>query len=505
MRGIQQDLRRVAWWMACADPEALASAGMPRSEGIKQAVIGYAVAATTFLAAGGWTYQGIMIFGGGLGGVAAALGLGLLMGCIMLVIERAVIASIRPHLSLRQKVMAFTWRFVIGTLDAAIITLPVALGHFQNAIVSQLNDEQVAQLQVNRQRVAQVFGLNERATAVKAITGALDQNRTQRSRLPASVQALSTRSAACAAGYARLRDTIEPRIVMVTAQLVALDRLPASERLSANTVSEREDIVSQLSAWRRTLDTKARDCANLARQFGAAKHAYYSDIDSKYGALLAEKNQAQGELNTAKREAEPVLKKSDAVAALNSAPDIGARLRGLRELFDANPHARSVILVFYSYFLLVCLWPAISKLTTGATGAYPTFILAQERRLLAELNAETIEIESHATIRAEKAVGEVAAFRRLAQEGGGRYFLERVREQAKLDAEKTRVLAPFRSIYSLLSGSEELRNRLDKLEARNKGNEQALHDIEAIRLASRATLRSAARAMDQERDDVAAE
>jgi hypothetical protein len=125
--------RRFFWWCAAADGAILDAPDAPRLDGIKYAAVGALVCLTTTVAACGWMHNAATMLGGEAYGLPLAAGLGLLMGALVLCMERVLVVSIRQDASVAAKVAAFVWRGVTASLAAALVTTPGESGEGNHA------------------------------------------------------------------------------------------------------------------------------------------------------------------------------------------------------------------------------------------------------------------------------------------------------------------------------------------------------------------------------------
>lgn len=472
--------RRFFWWCAAADAGILDEPDAPRLDGIKYAAVGALVCLTTTVAACGWMHNAATTLAGEPYGIPLAVGLGLMMGALVFCMERVLVVSIRQDAALTAKLAAFVWRAVIASLAAALVTTPFALAYFNNGILARLDDEKLALMVEKRRAVDGVFGLKDKATAIAAVDRDLASNRAQRDQLPADVLDLSAAAADCEREHAALQRTLQPRIAGAGARSAATLREINEYPDQSSYLRRRLGALNgQIVEWRNALAAKARACRDIAEHFAAARQEYHSRLDQQWQEQLARKQDAQGRLDQAQRDAGTTLARSDAVVVRATAPDLSARVRALGQMADRDRLVAVVLVIIYGFFFLIDIMPVLAKLVMRTT--YDRRIAGDYRRAVAQIEADTVIAEAGGAMRAEIAVAERVGVETLLHQGGA----EAVRDLAKLrlqaESDKAEVAAPFAQVNNLIEGLRRTQARADDVAERYAGRPDLFRHIEAVR------------------------
>jgi hypothetical protein len=490
-------VQRFLWWVAGADFDVLSSSNMPRWQGLKYSAIGSAICAIALLAFGGWFHQAALIFVGNQFWFPLSCAVALSMSAVMFFVERVLIISLHAGMARWQKAVAFSWRATIAFVNALILALPIALAYFSNAILLQLDNEKLSLMTIKRGEVSAIYGLPAISTSIDSLKTAMDNNRTQRAQLPADVQELLAQGKTCDAENKQLRGALLPRVSADKAERSQLGDYLANQS-ATDEAGVRQRIVqltSLINARTIELNAKARDCARLTRQFDDGAKAYYAQRDQEYGDLMNQRNDKQNEMVTESRKAGFTIAKSDLAIDRNSTADLGARVRALVQLARSDSTARIILTVAMLFFWMIDMMAIISKLSNRATSPYEKTLVSQERKISAQIDADTFAVEARSAMKIDEVRAELEGVRRFCAEGEGLVFVARARERAQLNTEMERILAPMQEVHAVMREFEEAQNRLDELELRFRGRRDVAENIEEIRDLLRERMRKTTQVM----------
>jgi hypothetical protein len=208
----QGTTRKFLWWCAAVDPDLMSEPACPPIDGTKYAIVGALVCITTAVATVGWIDIAALATDGVAPRLPLSICLGVLMGILVLTMERMLIVSIPARLSLVGRTFAVLWRGALAAFTAAIMTLPIALGYYHNEIGARLDDEKLQRMQEKREVIDVIFGLNRNSTAVERLETALAANRQLKEQLPLAVREIGTKATSCFAEERKQRELLQFRI-----------------------------------------------------------------------------------------------------------------------------------------------------------------------------------------------------------------------------------------------------------------------------------------------------
>ena len=464
-------VRRMLWWCAAVDVEIMSDPKCPGIDRIKYAIVGALICITSFITTLGWMHNASLLFDRTALPFSIAPALGILMGVLVLSMERLLIVSIPANVTGGGKFVAFLWRAALGSFTATIMTAPVALGYFKSEIISTLDGEKLFLMTEKRKAVDTVFGLTDTTATLERLDSALATNRQYRDRFSIEIEEINAKVTDCGTEETGMRRTLEPRIVSAQAQRDALrrqiDGFPTqyeAERYRINTLT------IQIGNWKAALATKAQVCAAFDQSLQTAKQTYYIGIQNERKALLADRAQHETVLGSARIAAQAALQKSDEIIQERTTPTLAAQVRALHRLAADDWFVRALISVFFSFFYLVDLLPILAKLLSRSV--YERLLGARQQKLIAEIESDVVVASSQAAINADNARAEQAGFQSFAAQSGGIAFVERAAAQMKFKTTKDESLELFQYIETITAAFVQAQLKVDTLDARLQGGQK---------------------------------
>ena len=491
-------IQRFLWWVAGADAEKLSDPLMPRSQGLRYEAIGLAICAITVLAMGGWFHQGSLIFLSRAHTYPMAVALAVVMGCLMFLVERLLIVSLHPELTLDGKLLAILWRSAIALINATILMLPIALGYFANDITMMLDNQRIDLMQSKRVNVEDVYQLPALSRSLLSTKDAVTMNRTQRLQLPDEVRSAVSASNSCKRQYTDMRTLLVPQI---SSALMDGRTAYSSESTSARL----QQIASAVAHWRAELSVKQQTCAGLAVVADGAVHKYQSEKDNEYQSLLSQELGQGSQLQHAKGEAALTLKQSYAAVAQYTMPDLGANVRALAMLFETDRTVRDISIAVLIFFFMLDVMPIVAKLTIRPTAPYERTILAEETKLAAEADANAAVAVARSRMKTDEVDAERAGFKRFCEEDGGRVFAARVRERTFANDNVNAIISGLDAVAGLLERYLETQRSIDEAREAYPGRGDVAENLDEVERALRARTRTAAQQLGEGADREAAE
>jgi hypothetical protein len=455
---------------------------LPRSAALKAAIPGYAAIVTAIIAGAAWVHAGQFFLGAGSSALTFRTLFGLLMGCAMIcVVERPVLATLRPNVAPLAKGVAITWRAALALVDASVVVLPIALSVLEPQIEQKLSAERLNIMESNRTQLDRIYQLANKTDGLAAIVKDEQTNRTKRETVPANVRSLLVRFSNCMGEERSLRKQME----------VALAD-------AAATGTGRADSGEGIAYWRDEIAATARVCTDLERQANSARGVYFADLDGRYRLLQAKRDAAQSDLDNAQTAAKQVTKDTDDAAKKQATTNLGGLIHGLSLLVADDEGTRNALICFYLLFFAVFLMPMTAKLA-GKNSAHEKHLTADEEKYTNEREAELHE--SGASLRGRKleADGEVSALQVLA-EGHDSHFIRRARERAEFRAQKERISRPSDHFIMLCGVFRDVRDRLAQMEQQFGDDPRFVEEIEALRAACQRSFRETANSISRDAD-----
>ncbi|MBN8835869.1 MAG: DUF4407 domain-containing protein [Sphingobacteriia bacterium] len=162
---------RISWWMATADTTILKDCAVDRG---RYTIVGYCVAATWLFATLAWSY----FFSTVVSNVLVAILLGIFMGGMILMIDRALIKGISS--SNKRKIFPLTFRIALALTIGTFMAQPALLYLFDKEIHTQIS---IDNEQKKKQKAVELANAN-----AVVVTGL----QTERNRLQAQLNELHT-------------------------------------------------------------------------------------------------------------------------------------------------------------------------------------------------------------------------------------------------------------------------------------------------------------------------